>query len=133
MSLIKTLIRHEGFREHPYHCSADKLTIAIGRNLDDVGISYEEALYLLKNDIKRVREELDRSVPWYKQMDQDRQDVFINMVFNLGISRFLGFKKMLAAAKEGDYQKAADEMLDSRWANQVGNRATELAQIMRDS
>lgn len=130
-ALRRLLIKHEDLKLKPYRDSVGKLTIGVGRNLDDVGISSEEAMFLLDTDIERTKESLDRSVPWWGQMNDARQIVLANMCFNLGIGRLLGFKKFLAAAKAGDYGTAAAEMLDSKWATQVGKRATELAEIMR--
>jgi len=129
--LIKQLIRHEGMRLKPYRDTVGKLTIGIGRNLDDVGISEDEAMYLLKNDIVKCYTQLMHKVPAYNSLSLPRQRVLCNMVFNLGIHRFLRFKRMLRAIEEGNYEKAAKEMLNSRWAKQVGNRASELAEIMR--
>jgi len=129
-NLVKQLMRHEGKRLKPYRCTADKLTIGYGRNLDDVGISDAEAMFMLRNDISQARVDLLQNYPWIDQIDYPRQDVFINMVFNLGINRFNGFKNALAAAKVGDFDLCAKEMLDSRWASQVGERANELARQM---
>lgn len=128
--LIKQLERHEGFRGKPYHDSVGKLTIGIGRNLDDVGISRTEAYHLLENDVEKARSELSR-YDWYKGLDRVRQDTVTNMVFNMGLPSFLGFKKTIAAIKEERFADAAKEMLDSKWADQVGYRATELAYQMR--
>lgn len=129
--LREQLVIHEGMRLKPYKDSVGKLTIGVGRNLDDVGITEVEALELLENDIHRVMDDLDRNVPWWRTLSEDRQLVFADMVFNLGINRFMGFKNMLRAAKEANYEEAARQMLDSRWATQVGARATKLATAMR--
>jgi len=129
--LIEQLMRHEGYRQFPYKDTVGKLTIGVGRNLDDVGISEDEAAYLLDNDITVARHELLFAFPAFSQMQPVRQDALINMVFNMGITRFKGFKNMIAALVEQNYQLAADEMLDSKWARQVGSRADELAYQMR--
>jgi len=124
-------MRHEGFRQFPYKDTVGKLTIGVGRNLDDVGISEDEAAHLLENDILVARNELLFAFPAFSQMQPVRQDALTNMVFNMGITRFKGFKNMIAALVEQNYQLAADEMLDSKWARQVGSRADELAYQMR--
>ncbi|MBF0453690.1 MAG: lysozyme [Magnetococcales bacterium] len=129
--LKEQLILHEGLRLKPYHCSANKLTIGVGRNLDDVGITEEEALFLLGNDIARVIPELDRNIPAFTDLDETRKRVLIDMGFNLGISRLLQFRRMLAALEQGDYQNASIEMMDSRWARQVGSRAERLKHMMK--
>lgn len=130
-TLEEQLIRHEGYRQFPYKCSAGKLTVAIGRNLDDRGISEDEAKYLLHNDITICKQELNLLYPIIKALNSARENVLINMCFNIGIKRLSGFKKMWAAIVVGDFEEAAKQMLDSKWANQVGKRATELAEIMK--
>ena len=126
----RMVTRHEGVRLHPYRDSVGKLTIGVGRNLDDVGISEEEAQLLLRNDLTQISAEL-AAQPWFSALDRARRLALIDMGFNLGLPRLLQFKRMIAALEAGDWQHAADEMLDSRWAAQVGARARELAQIVR--
>jgi lysozyme len=128
--LMQQLKRHEGVKYDLYLCTAGKQTIGVGRNLDDVGITDDEAMYLLGNDIKRVGEELEARVSILPELSENRKIVLMNMTFNLGINRLLKFKNFFAALEDKDYQKAADEMLDSIWAKQVGSRANELANIM---
>jgi len=122
----------EGLRLKPYHCTAGALTIGYGRNLDAVGITEEEADLMLRADIiiaERGAEALVGNV--WDQLSPARQAVLINMTFNLGRTRLAAFKNFLAALRATDYNTAASEMLDSRWANQVGDRATRLADQMR--
>lgn len=128
---IEMLKRHEGLRLRPYLCPAGKLTIGYGRNLEDNGISRAEAEELLYNDYYRCKDELKQFAFW-DALDECRQDVLVNMVFNMGLTRLMGFKKMLNALAMGDPCLAADEMLDSKWArDDVPARATELAALMR--
>ena len=122
MNLINTLKRHEGFRSKPYHCSADKLTIGYGRNLEDRGITEEEAAYLLNNDIELARQDCKKVFSEFNHFSQARRDALVNMMFNLGLSRFKGFKKMIAAINEGDWSEAKRQALDSRWRQQVKSR-----------
>ena len=131
-SLIDMLIRHEGLKLKPYKCPAGKLTIGVGHNIEDLGITREEAIHILHNDIHRVRSEL-RPFPWFLQLSKPRQDAMVNMCFNLGITRFKTFKRMIAALADHNYPKAANEMISSRWADQVGPRAVDLSDIMRGS
>ncbi len=129
--LLKSqLERHEGLRLKPYRDTVGKLTIGYGRNLDDVGIAPEEAELMLDNDIDQVERHLE-TVDEYRDLDPVRQTVISNMVYNLGFRGAIGFKKMWEALSRRDYELAADEMLNSRWASQVGYRARELAEIMR--
>lgn len=121
--------QHEGLRLTPYKCTAGKLTIGYGRNLDDKGISQPEAFIMLENDLMIVVDALEKFSFW-EQLSNNRQAVLIDMCFNLGLTRLIKFKKTLAAIEGGDFDRAAKEMLDSRWKTQVGNRATKLANMM---
>lgn len=130
--LVRELTRDEALRLKPYRCSAGKLTIGVGRNLDDVGISEGEAEILLRNDIDRACSGLDASLPWWRNLDPVRQRVMVNMAFNLGVAGLLGFRNTLKLIELGNYQDAAVAMMASKWAKQVGPRATRLALMMRD-
>lgn len=125
--LKKQLIWQESLKLKTYRCTAGKLTIGVGRNLDDNGISEVEAMFLLDNDLNSVEKDLDYSIPWWRKLDDARQEVIANMAFNMGIKVFLGFKQTLAAVQAGQYKDASVLMLDSKWAKQVGNRATVLS------
>lgn len=129
--LISQLEADEGKSRKPYKCTAGKTTIGIGRNLDDRGLSDDEIAYLLNNDIKNCEHDLNRALPWWRDMDDARRNVLLNMCFNLGIGRLLGFKKTLALMQAKRYDAAATEMLNSTWADQVGMRAARLARVMR--
>jgi lysozyme len=111
------LILHEGLELKSYTCSAGYVTLGVGRNVEELGITEEEARYLLDNDILRVGKELDNAIPWWREMSEVRQRVVVDMVFNLGISRFLNFKNAINAMQEQDWDEAAAQMLDSRWAD----------------
>lgn len=130
-SLIETLIRHEGKWSKPYIDTVGKITIGVGRNLTDVGLRDDEIKLMLLNDVAQARADVAQKIPWSRQLDQDCLEVLINMCFNMGIGKLLGFKNFLAALRVGAYGKAADEMLDSLWARQVGQRAQELAGVIR--
>ena len=129
--ILEQLVAHEGMKTTVYRCPAGRLTIGVGRNLEDLGITPDEAMILLANDVERCCAELDLTGPWWRALDDVRQRVLVDMVFNLGIRRFLGFKKMLRHVGFQAWDLAADEMLDSRWADQVGMRAKTLSDMMR--
>lgn len=129
-ALISSVKRHEGLRLKMYKCTAGKNTIGYGRNLDDVGISADEAEFMLKHDLENAEQDAKR-FPVFEKLNQCRKDVLIEMVFNLGYSRLSGFKKMFTALERKDYDGAANEMLDSKWARDVGERAKTLAYFMR--
>lgn len=128
--LTDMLVDHEGMRRKPYRCTAGKLTIGVGRNLDDRGISTDEAMYMLANDIRDSRRELSAAFSWFDKLDEVRQAVLIDMCVNLGLSRLQGFRNTLALIGVGKYEAAAQEMLDSKWAEQVGRRAQRLSRMM---
>ena len=128
--LIDQLKRDEGLKLRPYLCTAGKLTIGHGRNLEDNGISREEAEQMLQNDIDDVVAELG-AIRQFNYLDPIRQTVLANMAYNLGVPTLKKFRNMLANISLGDYNEAAKEMLDSKWARQVGDRAIRLAEIMK--
>jgi lysozyme len=130
-NILEQLKRDEGLRLKPYKDSVGKTTIGIGRNLDDVGISEDEALILLHNDLGKVAGELRAALPWAENLGPVRGSVLGNMAFNMGIGGLLQFHKFLTALRLGNYEQAATEMLDSKWAKQVGPRAERLAQQLR--
>ena len=130
--LKQELVRDEGERLKPYHCTAGKLTIGVGRNLDDVGLSADESAYLLGNDIARVMAELDKALPWWRGLSEVRQRALANMAFNLGVPRLKGFARMLAALQAGQWDEAAAQALASKWAQQVGDRAKRIASMIKE-
>lgn len=121
------IIKHEGLKLNLYQCSAGKWTIGVGRNLEDNGITEAEAMTMLNHDIQACENQLYIAMPWVSQLSDPRRAVLLNMCFNLGFHGLCKFKKMLGACEAGDYERAAAEMLDSKWADQVGMRADELA------
>lgn len=129
-SIEEQLELHEGKKNKPYKDSVGKLTIGIGRNLEDKGLTDDECFYLLRNDIKEVKNQLSRNLSWFSNLDLIRKKVLIDMGFNLGIPGLLRFKKFLSFIKTGNFEKAAEEMLDSKWAEQVGKRAERLSKMM---
>lgn len=149
--LREELVRDEGFRAKTYRCTAGKLSIGVGRNLDDVGvradevvkikatkqdliqrgITLEQAMVLLDSDIDACERDLDRKFPWWRKMSDNRQRVLLNMCFNMGIGTLSGFRNTLIAMSAGRYDDAANGMGKSLWAKQVGRRAVRLAAMMR--
>ncbi len=144
--LVEQLKRHEGYRKRVYLCSAGKETIGYGYNLQanplhlssiEIAQYYKngmievEAERLLKLMITQCRHQLEVTLPFFSKLDTPRQDVLINMAFNMGISGLLNFKKTLLLIESGDYAKASVEMLASKWSKDVGNRALELSTQMK--
>lgn len=131
-TLKEQLILDEGMRLHPYDDTVGKMSIGVGRNLTDVGISKDEAMILLDNDINTAINSLDKSLTWWRTMNDVRQNVLVNMCFNMGVMGLMKFKKALTAMEAGDYDTAANEMEDSAWYTQVGARAHRLCSLMRN-
>lgn len=127
MNLTDQLIRDEGLRLYPYTDTVGKITIGVGRNLTDVGISAVEARQLLANDVQNAIARMEQTLPWSTGLDEVRHAALANMTFNLGIGRLCGFKNFLEALRSGDWKTARNEMLNSHWAEQVGPRAQRLA------
>jgi len=131
--LVQMLRLHEGVRYKVYVCSEGYETIGVGRNISEggLGLSKDEVDYLLVNDIKRVQDELTRSYPWFARLDEVRRDAMVDICFNIGLTKLRGFVNALAAMSRSQYEIAADEFMDSRWSQQVGNRAVEVTDMIR--
>lgn len=140
-NLRNLLIKHEGVRLQVYDDATGKPlkpgdtlighpTIGIGRCLDKNGITQFEAYAMLAEDIERVMRQC-HEFPFFKWIGPARQDCVASLIFQLGLTGFKGFRKMIAALEAQNYAKAADELLDSTYARQVPIRAQELAQMMR--
>lgn len=125
----------EAVRQFPYDdagiplTAKGKISIGIGRNLTDKGLSPDEIDYLFQNDVNDAYRQA-QTLQWFTQLDEPRQAVILNMIFNGGLHGVLGFGKMIAAIQVHDYPTASKQMLDSLWAKQVGPRATKLAARM---
>ena len=132
MSALKEWLKVcEGYSSKVYKCTADANTIGWGRNLDAKGISIDEAELMLNNDIKLCLSQLSK-LSWFNKQPQGVKDALTNMCFNIGITRLLGFKKMIAALDQFQYTIAATEALSSLWAKQVGQRAKDVTVMIRE-
>ena len=128
---LKTrLLVEEGYKQFPYTDSTGHLTIVIGRNLEKVGISLDEALYMLDDDLMSVERNLWHYCAFYSALSEIRKSVLVDIAFNMGIRTVLDFKEMISCIEKQDYEGAAKAMMNSEWAKQVGNRASKLALIM---
>ncbi len=128
--LQNLLIQQEGYRQFAYKDTVGKLTIAIGRNIEEKGISKQEAMVMLGNDISYFDAQLNSKLPFYSSLDEVRKCVLVDMAFNLGMNRLLGFKRTLDLVSLKQYAAAAREMLDSTWSHQVGKRSVVLSIMM---
>jgi lysozyme len=133
VDLKSQLLREEGAESCAYQDSLGYWTIGVGRLIDKKKggrLTDEEIDYLLLNDIKECTADLDKNLPWWRSLTDARRRVLVNMRFNLGMAGLLGFKNTLKFIETGDYAKAASNMLLSKWAKQVGQRANRLAAMM---
>jgi lysozyme len=121
----------EGKRPKPYLDTAGFTTIGIGRNLSDHGLSEDEIEYLFGNDLRTAYWECANQIPCFVALDDDRQGVLLNMMFNMGWPRLSKFVLFLQALEAGDWAMAADQMINSSWYGQVGARAVRLVTRMR--
>jgi len=128
--LQKQLTDHEGLRLKPYRCPAGKLTIGIGRNLDDKGITPEEARFMLQHDIHECYADLIPLFLQFELLPDSIQHVLLDMRFNLGSKGFRKFKKMISAVNKGDFKEMVIQMRDSLWYRQVTNRAENLIKMI---
>lgn len=126
MSIHEQLKRHEGFVAKPYKCSEGVLTIGYGCNIEQ-GITERVAEAILVAQVSAVQLELLTEFEWYRHLDDVRRDVITNMTFNLGLKGFSKFKRMIRAIEQYDVDGVIYEMMDSKWAHQVGQRSHELA------
>lgn len=143
MIRLRQLIgKHEALRLKPYDDATGKelkrgdvikgkISIGVGRNLSDLGLTKDEALELFQHDIDRTIGELYSTFAWFGSLDHVRQDALTDMCFNMGLTRFLGFHDMIGFLKEQRYSDAADALLDSKYARTHPTRAAELAAMLR--
>lgn len=145
--ISQRLILHEGLRLQPYRCIKGRLTIGVGRNLDSNplsseeksvlgdwkhGITTQEAMYLLRNDILKINTLLKKHIKFFSKLDDERQYALIDMAFNMGIGGLLQFKKMLKAIEQKKFNQAADECLNSQYAKITKKRAIRIAEVIRN-
>lgn len=130
--LVDQLVVHEGLRRKPYLDTVGKTTIGVGRNLADVGISTEEAYFLLGNDIDRALKAA-QTFEWFAGLSDVRQNAIVELIFNMGLEKFKQFIRFRAAMATGYYEKAAAELTDTPWERQVGpNRSGKIIAMIKD-
>jgi len=129
--LVERLKKDEGYRKHPYYDAKGILTIGYGTNLDARGLTRLESEYLLRTECESALE-MVKEAKWFQVLNDARKEVILNMIYNMGFTRFLGFKKTIQFLRDKDYLSASKEMLDSKWYRvDVGHRAIVLSKQMR--
>lgn len=131
IDLEKWIKKHAGLNLKPYKDNLNKTIIGYGRNIEDNGISRDEADYLFENDLNRCIKELE-NFSWYVDNSKNIQYALINICFSLGITNLLEFKDMIDCLIKKDYTSASLCVLQSKWAMQVEKRAKDIAVIMRE-
>ncbi len=134
-ALIVRLQDEEGFREYPYKDSLGNYTVGYGQLINQLQdehypMSQSRALELLRNKVNEIYKDIELQISWFKYLDPIRQTVLVDMAYNMGMNDLLGFKNTLYFIRNGKYQMAAEHMLESKWAEQVGDRAINLSKIM---
>ena len=119
----KRLIDFEGLVLKSYVCPTGYTSVGVGRNLETNGITEEEAMYLLNNDISTVIKKLDKHWIAWRKLPIKAQYVCIDLVFNMGVNSFMSFRRTRCYMELGEWEKAGDELLNSKYAEQVGRRA----------
>ena len=127
----QTLIKHEGMRLDLYQDHLGIYTIGVGHNIQERGITTRVAHMMLEEDIDVAIKDLQRNISYFDKLPACVQEALVNLSFNMGIPRLMQFKKTLAYLRNGEFESAADELLDSRYAEQVGRRALEIADMIR--
>jgi len=132
MDIQNYLTKHEGLKLKPYRCTSGRLTIGVGRNLDDKGITEAEALYLLENDINECLDDLYTIFPNWISISPNRRLVLVDMRFQLGATGFRGFKRLIQAIRTGDIEKAIQSIKGSLYYKQVPDRASDNINLLRE-
>lgn len=135
--------QHEGLRLTVYDDATDQPivpgshvighpTIGYGRALDVAGITASEAQMLYAHDLAAIAAQLDKQLPWWRQLNDVRQAALTEMAYQLGVAGLLGFRLMLRALKDGRYAAAEAQALASKWARQTPARAEDVARRLAD-
>jgi lysozyme len=130
MNVRDLIIGHESLKLKPYTCTAGKTTIGVGRNLDDRGISESEAMFLFQNDLIDTAQHC-KAYPWFQFLSEVRQAAVMDLMFNIGPTRFAGFRNFIKAMAAQDYEDAGTELEDSKWFAQVGRRSRRIKSMIQ--
>ena len=130
--LLEKIKEHEGFVEHVYDDSLGIPTIGYGFAIKDLVLDEDIAEEILIRKLEKLKRNAISRFKWLEDMPQEVQEVILNMCYQLGVAGVSKFRKAISALQEGEWNEAADEMLDSLWAKQTPNRATELSNIVRN-
>lgn len=128
LELLERLKAFEGYRRYAYECTAGRLTIGYGTMIEDGGHGVPEFIAeLLLRDYIQTLETRFKSQGWYRALDDRRQAAVLEMGYQLGYDGVLGFRRMIAAIKDSDWDGVLAEAMDSKWARQTPRRAADVA------
>ena len=130
--LLESIKKHEGFVEHVYDDSLGIPTIGYGFAIKDLVLDEDIAEDILIRKLERLQRNANSRFRWLEDMPVVVQEVILNMCYQLGVTGVSKFRRAISALQEGDWDEAANEMLDSLWARQTPNRAKELSNIVRN-
>lgn len=131
--LREQLMDEEGVVPYAYKDHLGYLTIGCGRLIDKRKggrLRPDEIALLLDNDIEEKTQEVEKALPWVRELDEPRRAVVVGMAFQMGTAGLLKFKNTLRAVTDGRWQDAHDGMLASKWAEQTPARAKRMARQM---
>ena len=128
---LAVLRRHEGFKDRPYRDTVGVLTIGYGWNLESDPMAREAAEIQMRMKLESLEALLLSKFDWYPNLSQTRKDVILNMCYNLGLDGFSNFRNTIWLLQNSRFAEAGEEMLKSKWAKQVGNRAIFLSDKMK--
>ena len=128
--IIEQLKVHEGYKSKVYKCTAGVDTIGIGFAIKDLELSEDVCDLILTEKLEVLEERFEKKFDWFATSPVEVRNVMLNMAYQLGFAGFCKFKKTIAYLQEAEWEKASEEMLDSRWAKQTPNRAKELSEII---
>ena len=129
--LLEKIKHHEGFVEHVYDDSLGIPTIGYGFAIKDLVLEEDLCDEILLRKLRILGRSVMGKFPFFDSLPSDCKTVLMEMCYQLGVTGVSKFKKALKAMDDGDWEKAADEMLDSKWAKQTPNRAKEMSNIVR--
>jgi lysozyme len=135
VTIEELLIKEEGFVPHAYLDTEGYWTIGYGQLIDERkggGISRRAAHFMLCEKTDAIREAFDERIPWWRDLNEDRQTILLAMAYQMGVGGLMLFRNTLRAIQEGDYKKAAQGMMASKWARQTPGRAKRMATAMKE-
>ena len=131
IEMKKELEMDEGYKKAPYRDTVGKITIGVGRNLTDNGLSDSEIDFMLENDIENCYKQLQQKYPWFLSLPEPQQRVMINLCFNMGLNRLAQFGTFLGFMSRREFAQAAADLETTAWYEQVGERGPRMVERLK--